>query len=541
MSEQLQAHALSTDTSIHSVNPEKRARRCVLLIQLLFFISGLWNLSGPFVSAHNERQNQTFETARYVFREGWSAVLMPKTSFSLPGHESQPFTIAHQQVPTHGLLGWPFVRLFGHEAAVVVLISLVFSVASIELIYRIIRVWLEPLPAALGAGLWSSSPLLLHFGQVPMPDILCTAGILASFLFAVQGRLTLSSICFLFAILTKASVTVFGLPILTALLVAKGRRSLWSFLETSLLWGLGPLVGLSWWIWLEITHPDIPWTVINTLMGERGKGELASPGFYITTVACLFPFGSGLLGLIGMVLSLRQGGSGMNKWIKWSLIFSNLIYLFSVVRKIPEPQYFLPLVAWSAVAAAFSFPFLVTKLKDLRWRLALGVALVLHAGGVAFFTNDLKASRVPDFSEIERVARVLPTQAKVIVVYRFYGASPAVWLNRNVFGVLGWESLDAQLPTLRDAGYSHVLIMDMASRHGGLMRAQLKNVITRLFYKKIDPPKVEDVKVSNFSSAGSPERRYCDQRFPKILEGNHVVLYSLDSKVPSDPASQPSQ
>ena len=49
---------------------ESRARWLVRGAQILFLVVALFDLNGPFVSAHNERQNQTFGMAQHVFGDG---------------------------------------------------------------------------------------------------------------------------------------------------------------------------------------------------------------------------------------------------------------------------------------------------------------------------------------------------------------------------------------------------------------------------------------------------------------------------------------
>ncbi len=45
----------------------------------------LFQLDAPFLSAHNERQNDTFDAARHVFHDGWQSIVMPKVSYSRTG------------------------------------------------------------------------------------------------------------------------------------------------------------------------------------------------------------------------------------------------------------------------------------------------------------------------------------------------------------------------------------------------------------------------------------------------------------------------
>ncbi len=95
--------------------PESTALKLVYLLQALFLLIALFGLDAPFLSVFFDRQNQTFDIADHVFDKGWSAVLAPKASFSLPGYTSQPFTIRRYEVPFHGLFGWPLAAALGHE------------------------------------------------------------------------------------------------------------------------------------------------------------------------------------------------------------------------------------------------------------------------------------------------------------------------------------------------------------------------------------------------------------------------------------------
>ena len=289
-------------------------------LQICFLLIAAPQLNGPFLSYHNERQNQTFDTARHVFREGWSAVFTPKTSFSIRGYEAKPFTVARIEVPFHGLLAWPLVKVFGHEAAAVRMVSIIFALLSIYFFYVISRHWLSSGVAAAGTALWTFSPMLLHFGQVPMPDVLCTAGILASFWFALKNNLPASSASFLFAILAKVSVAVFGLPVLVALLGTRNARTVREFLRISLCWGGVPLAGLVSWTSLEFLDPNTPWTVAKTLTNRGGMYMMLSGELYSTLFACLIPYGLGALGSLAFLVGVMKSPKDLKPALKWAFL-----------------------------------------------------------------------------------------------------------------------------------------------------------------------------------------------------------------------------
>lgn len=507
------------------------ACRLVGFLQLVFLVIALSNLNGPFVSFHNERQNQTFDTARHVFNYGWSAVLAPKTSFSLPGYEAKPFTVALQEFPYFGVLGWPLAKMFGHPAAVVRIISILFALVSIRLLYLILRHWLAPGGALGGAVLWTFSPLLIHFGQVPMPDILCTTGMLAAFWFALKNNLPASSGSFLFACLAKISIIFFGLPVLVALLVARNCKSLPEFLQISFCWGALPLAGLTGWLALEFMDPNTPWTIAKILSGRGGVQDLFTARFYGFIFAILIPYGLGCLGVLGCAMTLvKKRAPQIQPAIKWALLVANFLYIFFVVAKIAEPQYLLPSLAWLIMAAAFGINHLAGKINHGCWWRAGLVSLVCLQALTAFiFTSDLKASRVPDYESIEKAAALIPPGARVIVVYPFYGAAAAVWLNHNVLAIDNIASLEAELPRLEKIGFSHLVLMDLKTRTKSASKESVLQMLAAICHLNRPPAAGRDSRLSGFTRPGSPFCQYCEPRFTRLFSSDFIIVYGLPS------------
>lgn len=508
---------------------DRIARKFVWVFQLLFIAVALLGIDSPFLSVHFERQNQTFDIARHVFQDGWQAVLFPKASFSLPTHPTQPFTIARLEVPFYGIFAWPLAVVTGHERAAVRLVAVFFAVLSINLIFRILRHWLDPGPALVGTFVWTTAPLVLHFGGVPMPDILCTTGILASFYFALRGSLGFSSAAFLFSILAKESVIGFGLPILVALLIAKGCRSLKQASILTLVWGMAPLLGLAAWISLDALVPHIGWNLYGPGLKERGRiQELVSPVFYLKSFACLFPFGLGLLGALGILAGIASPIRRINSWLWWSIIISCTFYIVFVLRKITEPQYFLPLLIWLVIAASFGFARLLQRIRpSVSSTSLIWAAVCVHILLVCFMVLDLKSSRVIDFASIEEAGQLIPLNARVIVAYRHYGAAPAVWLDRNVIAISGREEHPADtVQALQTVGFTHLMILDLESRYSA-PETTFKVMIRQSFDALLNRRIRRGEQLTQFTGVDSPVRHFCDQHYSKLLERPHVILYSL--------------
>ena len=501
------------------------ALRLVYLLQLLFFLTAVSGLDAPFLSAHNERQNQTYDMARHVFQNGWKAVLTPTASFSLRGYADQAFTVARLEVPFHGLLGWPLIQCTTHDRAVVRLISVVFSLISIRLLFGLLRHWAPPHFALAGTIIWSASPLVLHFGQVPMPDILCTCGMLASILFALRGRCAASSWSFLFAILAKETVIFFGLPILVALLLAKNCRSVRQAALLSFAWGALPLAGLMGWVGLGLFDPPTPWSLFR-IVSEKKAEPIPIRFFCSQGLTCLFPCGVGVIGFLALAATPWRVRLGVNPWLKRAILVSCSLYTVGMYRTISEPQYYLPLLVWVTVATCAGLPWLWEKWQgNLAWKTALATAVVGHCLLAWLVTHQLKASRIPAYASIEATARLIPPGARVVVFYRHFGGGPAVWLDRNVYAVADVPTLEQELPLLRSLRFTHLAILDVTSKQGNASKpvplaTQIK---TALHLGAASQTQT----TTGYAEPSSAERQFCDKNFQRLFATNHAVLYAI--------------
>jgi hypothetical protein len=512
---------------------DRIATRVVRAVQVLFLLIALPGLNNPFLSVHFERQNQTYDIARQVFEKGWQGILVPRASFSLAGYSDLPFTVARLEFPFYGFLGWPFAVAFGHDRAVVRLIAVAFSLLSIYLMFHILRHWLDPLSSVTGAALWAFAPLVMHFGQAPMPDILCTTGWMSAFYCALRRRLKLSSAAFAFAVLAKESVVPLGLPVLVALLVAKGIQNRRAAARTALVWCALPTALLTAWLSLDFFGPKTPWTVLQTANdSSRGPiSELLSAHFYVESIACLLPYGLGVIGSFALYFAAICKRRSIDGRAKLSMIFAGFFYWIFVARKILEPQYFLPLLCLLVICASFGFAGMRDKMRSsARWR-AFGVpALALHILTAYLFTSDLKASRVPDYPAIERAARHIPPGARVAIVGKTYGASPAVWLNRNVEATSEEPAdLARDLPYLESMNFRYLMILDLESRHSRPSAQVISVPVMVASVKRLlinHTGEADDV-LTHYCDPGSPTRRYCDAHFKRLFESRFAVLYAL--------------
>jgi len=505
------------------------------VLQAFFFVTALFGLNGPFASTDSQRQNYTFDVAQHIFHEGLSAVITPRASFSQlskPDELSSPlpvptprYTICHLEVPFIGLFGWPAANMFKHhEHAVARLVVVMFSLLSIPFLYLVLRYWFDPYPAFFGAAIWTTSPLIFHFGQVPMPDILTATGMIAAFFFALHGRLGLSSGAFLFAVLAKMSILTYGLPILVALLIARDCRSVWDCVKLSLLWGLAPLLGLLAWLSLSLHDPPGSWVVIGGYQpggfGPIQLTDLTNLEFYFRPLIFIFPFGCGLIGFLGLIFATGSDTPRMNRWLKIAIIIS-LATTYVLERILfAEPQYTLPVLFWLIIAASFGFPRLLEKLRENKhWRMIAAAIVLVHIAIVLGNAWFLKASRVPNLPDMQAAMKLTSTDSRIVIYSSFTSQQPPVWLGRNT---LSFHPID-HTPTPKDllflatrlrdfqkAGFDYLLMVDKEGRS--------------TFGKMTSHGSTYD---TDFTGNSSAVRLFLDQEFHKIYEGDHVILYSL--------------
>jgi NAD(P)-dependent dehydrogenase (short-subunit alcohol dehydrogenase family) len=358
-----------------------------------------------------------------------------------------------------------------------------------------------------------------------MPDILCTTGMLASLVLALRGRCGASSWSFLFAILAKETVVFFGLPILVACLLAKNCRSFREVVLRSMSWGAVPLIGLGVWLGLGLFGPATPWNLFQVI-SEKSAAPNSFRFFCSQGLICLFPCGLGALGLLGLAAAPWGRRLDIHFWLRRAILVSCALYTVGMYRTISEPQYFLPLLVWAIVAVCRGLPVLWEKWHaSLAWKTAIAVSVVGHCLLAGLMVYQLKAPRIADYASVQAAARLIPSDARVVTLYRGYGASPAVWLHRNVYFVEDAATLERELPLLRSLHFTHLLILDTTSKQGNSNRpvplsAQIKAALHLL-------PSARTTTTTDHAGPSSPARQFCDKNFERLFEAKHLVLYLM--------------
>jgi 4-amino-4-deoxy-L-arabinose transferase-like glycosyltransferase len=137
-----------------------------ILISLMLFglISKLFNLTSPLLDYHSWRQTDTAGIARNFYNNGFN-IIYPQIDWggAGPGYVESEF----QLVPFISSL---FYKIFGVHEYIARLVVIAFSVGSIYLLYRMIRMHYSQRVAAFSIIFFIISPLELYFGRAVMPE-----------------------------------------------------------------------------------------------------------------------------------------------------------------------------------------------------------------------------------------------------------------------------------------------------------------------------------------------------------------------------------
>jgi hypothetical protein len=412
----------------------------------------------PFLSASHERQNQTAELARDFALGGANAWLRPAAPFSHAQDPARARTVIRFEFPFIGLLGWPFYRAFGTHAWIERLVVGLLAAASVLLLHRLALRLSTPTGALAAALIWTASPLVLHYGAVPMPDIVAVTGLLAALRLALDGRNLASAMAQAAALLAKPTVLPFCLP--PFLLQRSWPRRL--------AWAAAALLPLIAWNALASGDPPGSLSLLRTgATAPNGfPGDLFQFTFYWRSLAYLVVFGLGPAGAALVLLGLPSAWRAA--WFRGFVASSMASYILAPRFMWREPQYSLPVLAGLCLVAGMgTTPGQAWVRRSVPRRLAGGVALVLQLVTSTILVVDLKASRVPNFEDFAIAARILPPRARVLLVSPSYGASPAAWLGRNVLPMPPSDDPpEARLARLAGLGFSHLLFFENSLRAG---------------------------------------------------------------------------
>ncbi len=213
--------------SEHITNIFSNEKNVLIALMLFGLLCRLFNLATPLLDYHSWRQTDTAAIARNFYYNGFN-IFYPQIDWggAGPGYVEAEF----QLVPFIIAI---FYKIFGVHEYVARLVIIAFSVGSIYLLYKMVRIYYSRRVAIFSAIFFIISPMELYFGRTVMPDSAMIFFSIGSLYFfnkwtndEKNGSLILAIICTTLAFLVKISTLYLGLPLLWLAYTKYGKRFL---------------------------------------------------------------------------------------------------------------------------------------------------------------------------------------------------------------------------------------------------------------------------------------------------------------------------
>jgi len=360
----------------------RRVRYGLLLLLACAFTFRLYRLDAPLTDHRAMRQAHTAAMARSCYRNGLNplnarpdALNFGRSNFSL-----YPWLVALGYKPLGGVHEW-----------VGRLLSAIFSVATVYLVYCIGRCYWDT-PTALAAGAYFAfSPAGIFFGRALMPETLMMLLMCCAFYSATRwskggsvGWIACSAVCVGLSILVKLTPLILGLAIAWLLYERGGARALfgppgWVFAACA----IAPII---WWYTPYLAR-------LAASAGRDWRPGLTTPHFYAQMLVNR-PGGVllGPLGYLAALVGLFSGPGSRRGWAVHLWVVAGGLYILAAPKVNFALEYYnLPLLPAACLLAGRGTLLLVrdtssfvSKAKRLSpwlwWMAASGYVVALALG-----------------------------------------------------------------------------------------------------------------------------------------------------------------
>lgn len=377
----------------------------ILALILIFgFYLRAYHLDYPVIGYHNWKESHYLTEARNFARDGnW---LTPMSDF--PGLNINPEGAHGDTLPLTSWFTAAGFMIFGDEVWVARLISVLFVMASVLLLYLIIKKLFKREDLALTAALiMAANPLLVFFGrQVQVINPALFFGMLSVYLYLLwlddpmeKSRakyLVLASASFIISFMTKYTFALLAIPMLALfpyreILDKKHINRNWK----TYLYAVLPVLLIPLWVLnnrrIVSQYPSIQSKTtallgdinvkLSTIFGSRFWGAMkpyAADNY--TLIGVLFA----AIGLVlFFLLYMKNKKSRGNKFL-FAYILITAVWVFVMGKKLSQHSYHqYPVAPLVIILIAFCFVVIagtlekLVKIKHTRWVFIAGLFLLL--------------------------------------------------------------------------------------------------------------------------------------------------------------------
>jgi 4-amino-4-deoxy-L-arabinose transferase-like glycosyltransferase len=391
----------------------------LIFIMIIAFILRLYRINNPLADWHSWRQADTSAVSRNFIKMGFD-LLHPRFDdlSNVASGKENPQGFRFVEFPFYNLLQAGSYKLFPFLSLEVWgrLVSIIFSLVSLYLLYLIVKTLSGEVIALWAAFFFAVLPFNIYYNRVILPESLMVTATLAVLYFFLSGTQERDSIIRLFFSFTFLSISLlikpFSLVFLLPLVYLGWRRwqfraSKWAFFALALL--LSCLPFLAWRLWMSQFPEGIPG--FEQLFNENGI-RLKGAWFYWLFAERLGKLILGYWGILFLGLGLIERQTKKEGWFYFSWLLGILSYLVIVAAGNVRHDYYqiitIPIICVFLAKGAY-FLFSNKRLSLLLICLLFMLAFSWYHVRDFYNINNsvmIEAARAAD--------RLLPKEAKVI-------------------------------------------------------------------------------------------------------------------------------
>lgn len=444
------------------------------IIIILGFIVRLYKIDSPIADWHSWRQSDTAAVTRNFIRSGFNPFLPRFDDMSTVSDTkvANPQRFRFVEFPIYNIFVYPFYLMFGVSETFHRLVSVLFSLSSIILLYLITKRNTNILTAQIAAFSFALLPFNVFFSRTTLPEptfIFFALGMvyfLDKWIWERRGKWAIWGLVFTsIAFLIKPWAIFFFLPLLYLIYYNSDKNFFFKKFIPFTIISLLPF--LFWRLWILQQPEGIP--ASNWLF--NGDGIRFRPAFFWWMIS--ERLGGEILGVtgfflffIGLIIKPKNGNYFLHFWAL-SLFLFFVIFATGNVRHNYYQTIFMPI---ASIFLAKGFVFFFTVTKDFIPR--IWIILIAFLFFILTFYFSLKVVsgfyqlNNPSIVEAGKTAdRILPEDAVVVAPYN--GDTAFLYqINRP-----GWAFIPTTITDLiADYGVTHYISTTLDPKTAWVLR-----------------------------------------------------------------------
>lgn len=442
------------------------------VIVLLGLAIRLYEINLPLVESHQIRQTQTAMMARNLYEDGMNIFRTRLDIFgNMPGYLIMEFPLMH------GISALLYY-LFGVHEIIGRLVSVVFSVGAMFLMYGLARKFLSVAGTFAALALYVFSPMNIFFSRAFMPESSMMFFMVGAIYFILKWLdkqaliLYVAAIIFAaFACLTKPTAAIIFAPILTAWFL-KYSWNLFKRFDFWLYMLLATVPLILWGAYANYFNAKIPYCTFSYADSWieiiRTRGVISywfSPKFYTFVGGSIILLLLTPLGFIGAATGVFYARRGNRREILYFWLGAVIVYFYALSGiHCSHIYYQLPLLPVAVIFFGFTVEWLLSKHSFIKklftrklfiWLVASFLLLTILGYGVGYFKyfKYMYSNRMPYVLEVSEIIKKHVPKNRFIIdsgsglltaVLSYHSHSKSQWFTVSETAITELENLRAR-------------------------------------------------------------------------------------------------